>query len=882
MASNCLKVLNWNACSIKAKRIELVDFIGRHNIDVGLLTETHLTANDNFSVPNHSTVRLDRSHARGGGVAIIVKKGLRFTVLPHFKTTIIEAIGVELQTSTGSIRFVAAYCPRQCFFSNGMAAQFKNDLAAISRTKSKFIIGGDLNAKHELWKNIQCNQNGRLLFEHAQLGYYSVLFPEDATFVSPAGNPSTLDIFLSNTGVSKPAALNELTSDHFPVVCEVGANTAAAPVLQRKDYHRVNWERFSRMVDDNLADNPALDTTADIDDAIQELYQAIGVADVACVRRVPVRGKFTQLDSHTLSLIRLRNVYRRQFQRSGDLDKKSLATNLSLTIASRMDTLRNENFERVIQGLDDRSRSFWKISKVLKSKPKPIPPLTVDGSRLITLPEKTNAIGKQFASSHLLGSNICSPIEQQVAQCGMTLDATPCVVPPGDRVSVEQICSAVKFTKNMKAPGFDGIFNLILKKLSNKVYLLLCNIFNRCLDLSYFPATWKLAKIIPILKPGKDPTLPSSYRPISLLSAVSKLFERVILYRLENYISENNILPPVQFGFRRGHSTSHQLLRLINNIRANKAVSKSTAAAFLDIEKAFDNVWHGGLIYKLCNYNTPTYLTKIICSYLNQRQFRVSLSGVDSDIFPIPAGVPQGSLLGPILYNIYTSDLPQLPVGGQFFVFADDTSITVKGRKVCELRSRLQRCLDAFDEYAAKWKIKLNASKTQAIIFRHRPTPRLIPPPECKLKVCGSPVDWSSLIVYLGLSVDANLTFRQHVEKLIVRCAVLVGCLYPLICRKSRLSRTNKLAVFSQIISPVVYYASPVWGSCAKTYRKKIQVTLNRTLRMILNLPYGTRTTTLHQLANVQIVEDKLVLLKSKFREKCSISEYPMINTLFL
>lgn len=201
------------------------------------------------------------------------------------------------------------------------------------------------------------------------------------------------------------------------------------------------------------------------------------------------------------------------------------------------------------------------------------------------------------------------------------MNNTPCYVPENKKVSVEEVQAALKCSKNMKAPGFDSIFNLVLKNLSLSTLTHIVNIFNKCLDLNYFPSCWKMAKIVPILKPGKDPTSPKSYRPISLLSALSKLFERVILNRVQDHVSTNNILPPEQFGFRKGHSTAHQLFRVVNIIKKNKSVAKSTVMGLLDVEKAFDNVWHDGLVYKLYRYNFPNYLIKIIQHYLKNREF---------------------------------------------------------------------------------------------------------------------------------------------------------------------------------------------------------------------------------------------------------------------
>lgn len=434
----------------------------------------------------------------------------------------------------------------------------------------------------------------------------------------------------------------------------------------------------------------------------------------------------------------------------------------------------------------------------------------------------------------------------------------------------------------MKAPGFDGIFNLILKHLNIKVYELLSTIFNRCLELHYFPSSWKVAKIIPIRKPGKDPTLPSSYRPISLLSALSKLFEKLILNRLVKFVDERNILLPEQFGFRKGHSTTHQLVRVMNTIKSNRAVSKSTAMALLDVEKAFDNVWHDGLVYKLCHFNFPPHLIKIIRSYLQQRSFKVSLNGYLSNAFPIPAGVPQGSLLGPLLYSIYTSDIPPLGEGCVFFLFADDTAIAVKGRMPTEITNKLQRCLDAFVEYASTWKIKINASKTQAVMFLHRQSYRLKPPPNCTVTMDGTRVEWSSEVVYLGLLFDDKLLFRSHVDRSLTKYSALTRSLYPLIARRSRLSRANKLAVYKQVLSPALLYAAPVWGQCAQTHIARIQVAQNRALRMILDSPFGTRIIDLHEEANCPRISEKIRITTESFKQKCIISEHALISALYI
>ncbi|XP_062538281.1 uncharacterized protein LOC134206570 [Armigeres subalbatus] len=230
------------------------------------------------------------------------------------------------------------------------------------------------------------------------------------------------------------------------------------------------------------------------------------------------------------------------------------------------------------------------------------------------------------------------------------------------------------------------------------------------------PQKWRLGRVTEIF-PGQDGivrvvtirTQDGIFRPISLLSGLSKLFEKAIHHRLLESAENLNILLEEQFGFRRGRSTVHQLTRVTNVLRRNKFVSKTSAMALLDVEKAFDNVWHDGLVYKLQRYNLPSYLVKIINNYLSARTFRVSISGASSNAHNIVAGVPQGSILGPLLFNLFTSDMPEPPEGGILSLFADDTSIVYNGRVIRALVAKLQRGLDALTEYLTSWKICINA-----------------------------------------------------------------------------------------------------------------------------------------------------------------------------
>ncbi|KAI5742277.1 hypothetical protein M8J77_005529 [Diaphorina citri] len=320
----------------------------------------------------------------------------------------------------------------------------------------------------------------------------------------------------------------------------------------------------------------------------------------------------------------------------------------------------------------------------------------------------------------------------------------------------------------------------------------------------------------------------TSYRPISLLSILGKILEKIIINRLLK--TNIKLIQDEQFGFR---TTCHQLVRILDYVTQNFARSIPVTMILLDIEKAFDCVWPDGILYKMYQLNINPIIVKTIESYLSNRTFQVSYGGRLSSKHNIAAGVPQGSILGPFLFSIFLSDLPTTP-GINTVLFADDTALYAAGTR--GVGTLIQNHLDKLERYYRTWKIKINASKTEGITFACQET-KLKPAGKTEILFQGQPIEWKKEVKYLGCYLDSRLTWRKHIQYATGKARTAIGLLYNLICKKSTLDQNLKLLLYKVIVIPVLTYATPAWMSACKTQKSKIQRMQNRYLRIIYNDP---------------------------------------------
>lgn len=314
-----------------------------------------------------------------------------------------------------------------------------------------------------------------------------------------------------------------------------------------------------------------------------------------------------------------------------------------------------------------------------------------------------------------------------------------------------------------------------------------------------------------------------------ILPILFKVFEKSLLKRLKPVLSNDQIIPNHQFGFRNQHSTIEQIHRVVDIISCDLERKKYCSTAFLDISQAFDKVWHTGLLYKLKRKLPPDYYM-LIKSYLENRQFFVKIEDVQTKLHPVNAGVPQGSVLGPLLYLLFTADLPT-SIHTKIATFADDTAILSSHKQPTTASMHLQEHINLLQSWLNKWRIKANEAKSTHVTFTMN---RNICPP---VSFNNNQLPQSSDAKYLGMHLDQRLTWKKHIFTKRKQLGLKLQKMYWLIGKNSTLTLDNKLLLYKSIIKPIWTYGIQLWGTASNSNIEILQRFQSKVLRIIVDAP---------------------------------------------
>lgn len=410
---------------------------------------------------------------------------------------------------------------------------------------------------------------------------------------------------------------------------------------------------------------------------------------------------------------------------------------------------------------------------------------------------------------------------------------------------VHQLC---RTTNSKTSSGIDKIPNIVIKHIPKFLAREYAVLFNHCINNGYFPTSWKTGRVFPILKKNKNPADSSSYRPITLLPNISKVFEKVIHRQMTQYAEDHHILPNGQFGFRRGHSTVHAVTKLLSDTCWHKNDLQGVGACLIDTEKAFDTVWLDGLIVKLIRNQFPVHIIQVLKNMLFDKKFCISSGEISTNAeFNILDGLQQGTVLAPLLFSIYTKDLLedaafQQP-GKGIIAYADDLIVYSSGNRVSKIEADVQQLVNTVSSYFTKWKQRINPAKCETILFR---APLRQGPPDFvrkwkqfNINVENHQIQPSTSVTYLGVHLLNNGIFNQHCRNQLVKARRAFFSLRNVFFSKFIATRV-KIICYMTMLRPIITYACPAWYNIDPSIMEEIRRFERKCLRCCLTI--GSRS----------------------------------------
>ena len=814
-----LKIAHLNTNGLLSKLDYLKIMLNGTFFDIFAVSETKLDANildDEIKIDGYVSYRLDRNR-HGGGVLFYVNNQLESHLLKHLTDSKYESLWIKVcLDKTKPIFLSVVYRPpskgSDLESTDQLCAYLKECDSKLPQIKEVFICG-DFN----------CNMMSRYALSSKIKDLCSSLslkqLIEEPTRVTPHSS-TLLDLIMTNSvNISKAGVIDPGVSDHSLVyVIRKFKRPKGEPKIIRvrsfknfvdddflRDLRNSDWSYFLNFTD--------LDQSCDIFNSIVKT-----VAD----KHAPfvthkIKGKIEAwVTNDLLQAIKERNYFKKKANQTKSIIDWNNFTQKRNQVNNMKNTLKQDYFNTLLTDNAKRPKQLWKTLKTLvpngKNTTTSVKRLVTEDGIDVTCPKGIADhfnnffvnVGVTLASKFSTDtSKVNPPVSEKLFNFSKT--NTKCVQ------------DHIKDLKNGKATGLDGIGSRILKAGAPVLSIYLSKIFNCSLATGYVPKCWKMKRVSPVHK-GDVKTDPSNFRPISILPIPMKIFEKIVHDQVSTFIKENTFLNDRQSGFRKLFSTTTAVLDVSENILEQLDKNNFVGAVLIDLKKAFDTVDHKILLKKLWCYGFQNQSFDWFESYLTDRQQLTLVNNIMSDLLHEDVyGVPQGSVLGPLLFLLYIDDIKSVIQNAYCHLYADDTIILKGASDPDSLIASLERELSNVDHWLSINKMTINTKKTEVIFFGNKAHLKKLD--NKTVRYLDTPLKRKDKVKYLGVLFDEKMQWKYQIKNITQKASLKLGKIKAI---ASFLTPHTKKLLVNALVMPYFHYCSPAWSNAAPFRLSKI------------------------------------------------------------
>lgn len=831
-------ILNLNARSLVQNKWKLDNILANINKPFSIIcvNETWLKEfnMNQYDIPNYNCVHDIRTGIRqGGGVCIFVHDSLKFKLRQDLKLNEpnCNSVTIEIENSPSKNILVTCMYRTPNTNLNEFNTALEQFLSKIAQENKLYYLTADTNI--DLFQ--VSNNAGSKNFLDLMYSFNLMPLAYRPTRITETTATCIDNIFTNDLQIVQNGILLEDISDHFPLfmISKMGTKTNIIKKVKFRQLNDRNKAQFKNILATQEWSDILLNQNAN--EAYQLFHQKLFSIYELCfplkekIIKLRYDGDRPWLTHGILTSAKTKSKLYNRFLKNPNIINKTLYKTYNNRLKHLIrNSKRNYYFDKFNSFNGNIKKTWTCINEILgRNTKKGVLPESF-------LVNNTACKDKQVIANHFnkfftnIGQSLAAKIPASNRSFYDHLSSSTTENNSSfylTSISQNELIIEISKLSTSSAPGHDEFQPSLIKLVHLELLSPLLHIFNLSFKTGIFPENLKLARVTPIFKKGKIDTF-SNYRPISVLSVFSKLIEKLMYSRLIKFLTNFSILSKNQFGFQKNKSTYMAILDFIEQIRENNDKKYSTIGITIDYSKAFDTIDHQILLSKLNYYGIRGIVNDWFKSYLQNRKQFVQYNNTSSNISTIKCGVPQGSVLGPLLFLLYINDMQSSSKLFNFTMFADDTNLLASHKNVNTLVDNVNAELIKLDDWVKANKLSLNLEKTSCILFG----PKKHLASTLKVSLRNTNLTFVSKIPFLGIIIDNDLSFKYHATNVLSKITKAIGALYGVY--KYLSLKTLRLIYFALIYSHI-NYCNLVWGNTYKKYLEPIHKIQKRFVRLV-------------------------------------------------